>query len=762
MKVSKKRAILIHAIGLLVARATFYQMNPLAIGYFTAVIMAKSRGILAFLVITIGIITAMPITQVLKYLLTMITTLVILELPMIKNRNLNKVLLYVLPSIILGIYSSLEIPTGGSISHELIFILLEVMIALISVYIFQKGLEYIMQSTKGYKMNNEQMVSMAVIVAIIIYAVPDFASSYFAPVETFVFFIILFFTYKYGVGQGTITGAVCGFAMGLRGEPISDIGLYTMMGIIPSVFREMGRIPVAAIYLITAAILGLVNAEMELTIEGIGALSSAVVIFLLLPQRLIYRVDAAGGIGKQEILAAENLKKIAKARMKVFSDSFLKLSKTLDTITEKQTKLKQSEINRMFEDVSEKLCKNCRNCSHCWENDLEETYQAACALFEAAEKNGFIQKEDIPAKFLNDCICVDEFIAETNRSFELAKLNQIWQNRITESREVIAEQLKEVSTVIQDITSEIYAAEQVSRVIEEKVLKRLKMEHIHGKDITIFERGNKRKEVYLRAACKGGRVITAKEVAGMIGEVLGRRMRVSDASKSVITNNYENFIFVEDTKFKVLTGVSRAMKENVSGDNFSILKLETGEMMLALADGMGTGKEAGDESETVMSLLEQMIEAGFKPEMAIKLINSSLVLKSEKQIFSTIDMGIINLFTGMCEFIKIGAASTFIKRENWVETISSTTLPIGMFGNVDYDTVTKKLYEGDIIIMVTDGVLDCIPEEDKEGYMEKLIMDIKSNNPQEIANRILDHALSMSKYVPKDDMTIITAGIWLK
>ena len=572
----------------------------------------------------------------------------------------------------------------------------------------------------------------------------------------------MFFTYKYGVGQGTITGAVCGFALSLRGGHISDIGLLTMLGIVPSVFREMGRFPTAAVYMITAALMSLMNETMELSINQIGALASALVLFLLFPRSLLYRVDAAGGTGRQEILAAENLKRIAKTRMRIFSDSFLKLSKTLDTITEKQTKLKQQEINRMFEDISEKLCKNCDRCSNCWERNLEETYRATCTLFEIAEKNGYVGRKDIPQKFLNDCICVDEFITETNRSFEIAKLNHIWQNRIAESREVIAEQLKEVSTVIQDITSDIYTTVQSTRAEEERVIRRLKSERIIAKDITIFERGDKRKEVYLRAACRGGRCVTAREVAGMISEALGRRMRVSDASKTVIAKQFDNYIFVEDTKFKILTGVARAMKESVSGDNFSILKLETGETMIALADGMGTGKEAGDESETVMSLLEQMIEAGFKAEMAIKLINSSLVLKSDKQTFSTIDMSIINLFTGMCEFIKIGAASTFIKRDNWVETISSTTLPIGMFGSVDYDTVTKKLYEGDIIIMVTDGVLDSIASEDKEGYMEKLLMEMKSNNPQEIANRILDNTLAQSNYVPRDDMTVIAAGIWTK
>jgi stage II sporulation protein E len=383
-------------------------------------------------------------------------------------------------------------------------------------------------------------------------------------------------------------------------------------------------------------------------------------------------------------------------------------------------------------------------------------------MFEAAEKKGTVKKEDIPDEFLNECICIDEFIAETNKGFEIAKLNQIWHNRISESREVIAEQLKEVSSVIQEITGDIYDAAETARSLEEKVIKRLRAEHIITKDITIFERGDKRKEVYLSAACRGGRCITAKETAAVLSDALGVRMRASEASKSVIAKEYENFIFVEDTKFKILTGVARAMKESVSGDNFSVLKMETGEYMLALSDGMGTGKDAGDESEMVMSLLEQMIESGFKAETAIKLINSSLVLKSDRQTFSTIDMSIVNLFTGMCEFIKIGAAAAFIKRDNWVETITSTTLPIGMFGNVDYDTVTKKLYEGDIVVMVTDGVLDSLKEENKEAAMEQLLLNIKSKNPQEIANRILDRTLSQTNFTPVDDMTVITAGIWLK
>ncbi len=758
----KRRTVLIHLIGLLVARAAFYSMNPLAIGFFTAAYLSKTGGGLAFAVAIIGIISSMNTTGILKYSLVLVSSVVILETPFIKDRNIPKPVLYLLPSISLTIFSLMEVTSGGPVQHYVAMAILEGIIAYISAGMFRQGIEYILESNKGARMSNEQMVSMAMIIAVILYAIPEVKSDYLAPAQSVAYFVILFFTYKYGAGQGTITAALCGFALSLRGAPVEDIGVFALMSIITAVFREMGRLPSGCVYLLTASVLGLLNKSMELSLKEISALMSSVILFCLLPSSLIHLVDAAGGTGRQEMLATQNLRKIANLRMKIFAESFLKLSKTLDTITEQQTKLKQKEVNRIFEEISEKLCKNCEHCPSCWEQSFEQTYQAASQMFELAEKKGTIHKEDVPVHFLDSCISVEDFVNETNRGFEIAKLNQIWHSRISESREVIADQLKEVSTVIQDISGEIYEAAEVSRSEEERVARRLRQEHISVKDITILEREDKRREIYLTACTRGGRCITAKEAAIFISDAMGIRVKASEASKSVISKEYESYCFLEDTKFKVLTGVARAMKENVSGDNFSILRLESGEFMLALSDGMGTGKEAGEESETVMSLLEQMIGAGFKAETAIKLINSSLVLKADKQTFSTIDMSIINLFTGMCEFIKIGAAAAFIKRGDWVETIASTTLPIGMFGDVDYDTVTKKLYEGDIIVLLTDGVLDCIPGDNKESFIEQMLMEMKSNNPQEIANRILDRTLSQSNYVPMDDMTVITAGIWLK
>lgn len=762
MKDIKKKAILIYVIGFVIARASLFSINPLAIGFFAAAYLDKvSPGVL-FITILAGIGSVMSPTMVLKYLLTMISTVVLLESPLIKKREIPYQIHFFIPAISLGIFAMMEAAANGWQAELAVMAFLEAIIVYVSGMIFRMGTSFILKAPQGTRMTNEEMISLSFMVAAIIYGIPHMNNPYIAPIETVIYFAIMLFTYKYGAGQGAITGAVCGFVLSLRGAPIQSVGMLTMLGIVPALFRSLGRIPSAAAFALTTAIISLAYEDMVMSMRGMGALSSALLLFLLLPKSIIYRVDHdKDGIGYSP-LSADNLKKLANTRMKMFSDSFLKLSKTLETITEKQAKIKQKEIDIIFEDISERLCRNCKNCSYCWEAHFTEAYQATCDLFDVAEKKGYIESKDIPEYFSQICLCSDELVLETNRGFEIAKINNIWSNRLAESREVIAGQLKEVSSVIHTLSGDIYGEARVMKSEEGKVIRRLRAQHIDVNGITVMERVDKRKELVLSASVTKNRCITTKEVASWITETLGMKFVVSEASKSVISKTNEKYIFVEDTKFKVLTGVARAMKDNVSGDNFSIMKLESGELVIALSDGMGTGKEAADESEAVLALLEQLLESGFKTETAIRLINSNLVLKADKQTFSTIDIGTINLCTGMCECVKIGAASTFIKRENWVETISSTTLPIGMFKAVDYDSVNKKLYEGDIVIMITDGVLDCLNVENKESYMEKAIMDIKSNNPQEIANRILDLTLSHRNYVPMDDMTVITAGIWLK
>ena len=200
--------------------------------------------------------------------------------------------------------------------------------------------------------------------------------------------------------------------------------------------------------------------------------------------------------------------------------------------------------------------------------------------------------------------------------------------------------------------------------------------------------------------------------------------------------------------------------QQISGDSFSFLQREDGQFLASLSDGMGTGLNAYQESERVVDLLEQFLEAGFSKETAVKMINSALVLRTDGKTFSTIDISSIDLYSGVCEFLKIGAATSFIRRGSWVETITSTSLPAGIFQKTDFEKTCRKLYDGDMVVMVTDGVLDVLPVEHQEKLMKDIILEHPTNNPKELADYIISRVRQYKNGRFCDDMTVLVIGIW--
>ena len=162
---------------------------------------------------------------------------------------------------------------------------------------------------------------------------------------------------------------------------------------------------------------------------------------------------------------------------------------------------------------------------------------------------------------------------------------------------------------------------------------------------------------------------------------------------------------------------------------------------MALSDGMGSGMTAFRESESVIDLIENLSEAGFPYASSIKIVNSIYASKEETNSFSTLDVCALNLHSGECELIKSGAAPTFIKHKDYIEIVPSATLPIGMLEEAEPDVQVRSLADGDIVIMLTDGILDSFQQDDKEFYIEKLLEEIKTNNPQDIADYIMKAAL---------------------
>ena len=159
---------------------------------------------------------------------------------------------------------------------------------------------------------------------------------------------------------------------------------------------------------------------------------------------------------------------------------------------------------------------------------------------------------------------------------------------------------------------------------------------------------------------------------------------------------------------------------------------------------------------------ERFLEAGFSVETAIRMMNSAMVMKGADDLYSTVDLCKINLYTGMAKLYKIGAAATFIKRGAEVECITSQSLPVGAQVQMDISVQETKLTGGDFVVMVTDGVLEYLHVKKPEDTMQEIIESIQTNNPGILAKKIMERVMLFTGGKAKDDMTVLAACIWEK
>lgn len=131
----------------------------------------------------------------------------------------------------------------------------------------------------------------------------------------------------------------------------------------------------------------------------------------------------------------------------------------------------------------------------------------------------------------------------------------------------------------------------------------------------------------------------------------------------------------------------------------------------------------------------------------------------EDEKFSTLDLNIIDLYTGKASFYKVGAAASFIKRGNKIKKISSNMPPFGLVDKVEVEGTEERIKNGDIIITLSDGVLDV----DKKGvgnsaWLEEYLVK-KGSDPKELVLDILEYSKEINKGI-KDDMTIVVSKVY--
>ncbi len=417
----------------------------------------------------------------------------------------------------------------------------------------------------------------------------------------------------------------------------------------------------------------------------------------------------------------------------------------------------EKETGELVDKVACIACENCPSCETCWNNSFYNTYQTLLTLFAACEKK--VDASDLPAVFRDYCIRQNEFTDAVNTTYSGHRERLIWKMRLAESRQIAGEQMKTVADMMKSLAEEINNRAGFKENLEKILFYAIRKISSETERVIVEEGETGEYQVtVLMKNCEGDRELY-EEVTDTVSSILGRKMKRRVQEQDGVCK----LSLCEKCNFKISAAAAMAIKddEKISGDSYSFMELPKGGYMIALSDGMGSGKAAGEESRTVIELLEQFAESGLKMDTALKMINSVLVIGADEESFATLDMCYIDMYSGMAEFIKTGAAATFVIRDGKAKAIRSSSLPIGMLKYFDMDKSEYKLKKNDIILMLTDGAAEVI---DRDGMSDMILTELMENNkmkdPKDIADYVLESLKDRSGFRIQDDMTVVAARVW--
>ncbi|HEX3046233.1 MAG TPA: stage II sporulation protein E [Bacillota bacterium] len=633
----------------------------------------------------------------------------------------------------------------------------------ILTFIFEKGFYFVKNSRKS---NSKRGITALALISIL--ALGGTAGLVVESVEIMdigSFFLLMVVSYIGGGGTGAAMGIAIASILGFwSGEVIKLIALYSIAGFLGGFLKELGKMGTIA-----GGGLGILLVMMQTHFEpgilargipwGIGMAS-----FLMIPKKSLIQASnlLPDDTHSSDFSEKQNqLKEIILNRLHDLADVFTQLAGSFQEGLESQPAPQRMDLYSLLDEVCTKNCQHCNGYENCWGENFYATYREIFDLLAVAELYGEVNLKHLKGRLAKSCFQQYKLLATVNHLFEKCHSEFHWRNKLDESKGFLADQLRGVSELIDDLASEIFDDVAFRTELEEKLGHNLSRLGLQVKQISVLNLPEQGLEINIKQRnCNQKRecVYLANTV---INRLLSREYSVWERHCHS-ENGICSYCLVPAVNYMVKTTVCKLPKDGneFSGDSQILHQLKNGNFVAILSDGMGNGAKAAQESGVAVMILNKLLEMGVDQDFALKVINSVLLLRSTEESFATVDLALINLYHGQAEFIKIGAASSYIKRGKEVWMIKSKSLPVGILNTVDIDRTVVQLQPGDLVIMATDGVTDSKPNQPgKEDWVIRALRQVEVVGPEALSEYLLSLAKINYDGILNDDLTVIVLQI---
>lgn len=663
------------------------------------------------------------------------------------------------------------IQAGTVTNYEWMMAGVEAGLSFVLTMIFLQSIPLITTKRSQQTLKHEEIVCLIILLASVMTGTVGWVFYEMTAEHILARYLVLLFSFVAGAAIGSTVGVVTGLILSLASVAnLYQMSLLAFSGLLGGLLKDGRKAGVSAGLLVGTLLIGLYGEGADkISITFIETMV-AIGLFMMTPKSWIEElakfIPGTTEHSKEQQQYLRKVRDVTAGRVEQFSSLFQTLSNSFQaTVTIDDEGDLETETDYLLSEVTAKTCQACFKKEKCWgsDNHVNKTYETMAKVMQEIQLKGKLEDERLRHEWKKTCTPNHEKLIEVmKKELEIFQSHKKIRKQLQESRKLVAEQLRGVSQVMGDFAREIQVEKEAHYIEEEQLLDALRQAGLEIGHVDIFRLEERNIEVEMSVADDGGHGQCEKIIAPILSDIFGETIIVKQELSTYYPNGYKHVSFSSAKKFELDIGIAHVAKGGgwISGDSYSTIELSSGKYAIAISDGMGNGERAHIESNETLQLLQKILQSGIEELIAIKSINSVLSLRSTEEMFSTLDLAMIDLQDAKAKFLKVGSIPSFIKRGKKVIKVEASNLPMGMIQEFDVEVVTEQMKSGDLLIMMSDGVIEAPQHvENRDIWMKRIISELTTNDPQEVADVILERAIRSGDESISDDMTIIVTKV---
>ncbi len=437
---------------------------------------------------------------------------------------------------------------------------------------------------------------------------------------------------------------------------------------------------------------------------------------------------------------------VLSGRLRMISKALESVGTTLNSVCDKLPRYGET-YSDICDAVAHAVCRTCPKNTVCWGSGNGDVYDAFNNMHSILQTRGYVVPSDIPMPLKENCTFPKKLTATLSTGYKMGSRKKIEAARNKATRAALTEQYNALACALSQLATQVYREEMPDKRKEKKVEKLFYSMGIEPIEINVSTDayGCIHADIQVQRA-----VFTQAELS-----TLDREMSAICHCKfksALVENMYAcTYVrFVQQHLFNPVFGAFTlpAKINDVCADVCKTFTDYQGCAHAILCDGMGTGEHAALDGNLAAVLSEKLMIAGFAANEAARLVNVALSLKGDDDTCATLDALSVNLFSGKAKIFKAGASASFLIRQNIVTILDGESLPIGILGKVTGRASSMQLQVGDMVVLVSDGVMSI-----GKKRICAMLTAAENMHPKTLAKRLVQEA-RMSAQRP-DDITVI-------